>query len=217
MPKNKNSRQRVETVSGADFLTVINAGTSGVVNIRPSTFTRALALADNFNMYRFVSVEVCFLAATTASVTCGYVPGVLDNGPTSTAGVANLEASNVSFGEQTVPSFVRLRRNLLVRDGASKWWKTIASANVEDWEEIQGQVYFAANASATELAFFRWTMELTGWATAASTPLPRPEPVSSDRSAAPETKLEGVPTGVLVGQGIAYPKGFCKRGLGNIN
>lgn len=180
---------------GHELRSVSSTGALQVVLV-PFSFTRALALADNFQYYRFKKVKVTVLpsmvgtsysAAIPQSVAVGYEPGPApDTPPASQNDVMNLSRSVFHGRGQTVNSHLNLGSNDLLADSPIKWYKTIAGTPDAQWEQ-QGVVYFFAAANTgTSVSFdvlYDYEIEFQGLMVASSTPAVVPVGSSGDPNA----------------------------------
>lgn len=182
---------RIESFSGTIYTTIINTGTTGNEPITGSFANagRVLSLTDPFNLFRFVKLSVEFLTQGTGDLAVGYYQGTSDSIPTTVNGVMQCECSAVSFGLSTVPTVLRLNRDVLLGQNSLKWWKTRAGTP-DAWLETQGYLAFASAATTTVAAVYRYTIELTGFLPTSSTPLPRALPSASSSEAEPSDPFE---------------------------
>jgi len=150
-----------------------------------------LAIADNYQFYRFTRIKIELLPSTedqatgtqtSASLAAGYLPGPApDSPPASEASILALPHANFLSQGSTVPRRITLPRRELVGDGIVMWYKTIAGTPDAQFE-TQGIIYTFASAAGTITNgvnfFVHYTVEFQGWSIATNTPLAVPKDVS---------------------------------------
>lgn len=175
---------KVEVIAGQQLFVAATNAALVTVPVRPSSFTRVLAIADSFSLYRCTKLEIEVLpsvenesagAQSFGSLAFGYSPGPAPNSPPSTeAGVMALPYANFYSNGSTVPRKLMIPRRELVSNGIIKWYKTIVGTE-DDGFETQGNIFLWAtiNTSFTIGINFlvRYTFELQGWILASNTPL----------------------------------------------
>ncbi len=184
----------VQVLYGHELKQNTVTGLTQVVLI-PFNFTRALAMADNFQFYRFRRIKCTILpsnngtslsATIPQSIAMGYAPGPApDTPPARQNDVVNLNRSSFMGRAATVPVKLQLGPKELIGDTPIKWYKTIAGAPDVQWEQ-QGVVYFysAAATGASTLFDIMWDYEIEfqGLMVATSTPLQLCGPPSDSNS-----------------------------------
>lgn len=189
--KSSPTGERGETISGQQLFINTTGGSAVPVPVAPSSFTRALAIADNYQYYRFTRLKIEILpsledqasgAQVYASMAAGYNPGSApDTPPATEAAVLALPYAVFLSQGSTVPRRVTIPRRELVGNGPLKWYKTIASTQDAAFE-IQGIVYTFASASGTISNgvnfMIHYTVEFQAWALAGNTPLFVPKDIS---------------------------------------
>ncbi len=161
---------RVETISGRS---VLNYGAGAAVSaLSPALFSRAGAIADLFQFYRFTKIKVTVVPASsgfTTSTVIGYAPGaVIDTPPNTQAAIIELPAAVWHGLGKTVDTVMTLGRKELVSDAQIPWFKTIAGTPDAQFE-IQGNFYlFVAVGSSV---IYEYTVEFQSWNLAGNSPL----------------------------------------------
>lgn len=166
---------RPESVSGRQLFSWALSTVSSIP-VQPSTFTRALAIADVFQFYRFTNLTIRILPEEV-NAGVSYAPGALfDTPPTTSAGVVELPL-HVSHGAfKTTDTVLRVSRKELLGDNQLKWYKTIAGTPAQQFE-TQGNIYYYTGAGAgTVLVLIDYTVEFQSWNLAAQSPLAHPLP-----------------------------------------
>lgn len=178
--KNSSGLNRIETFSGKIYSTIISAGLTGneALSGNFANNGRFISLTDPFNLFRFVKLTVEFLTQGTGDLAVGFYQGTSDSIPATVSGVMQCECAAMSFGGQTVPSMLRIDRNILLGQNSLKWWKTRVGTP-DSWFENQGYLAFCSAASTTVAAVYTYTIEVTGFLPTSSTPLPRALPSAS--------------------------------------
>lgn len=168
--------------------TTITTPTVTAIQVSPSLDPRLAALADYWQLYRFVSLKVkinpgVLNSTGTAAIenfsTAGFNPRVPNTAPTTHAEVVELAKSVVNGWRQVTPSILELTRKDLLGDVPLKWYQTIPGTEDTQWE-IQGMVYLATNvpsANAVNLLYeVMGEIEFMGRSLNTITPLKRPVP-----------------------------------------
>lgn len=146
----------------------------GSISLHPSQFNRTFEIADNFMLYRFVSLDIeafpvveydTTLAGAEAGNTAaiGWVSNVIDalGSQTSitvsnlvhsvgmlTNGVCTASGIAVPYTPQTGSKRLRLDRKALVGETALKWYKATVGTP-DTFDEIQGYIICAVDSDAT--------------------------------------------------------------------
>lgn len=173
----KNGIDGIEVLSGRELQFIGSFNTAGVINIMPSTFARALQLADVFQFYRFTSLRVTLIPVQAPPVSAvtqtviGYAPGaVLDNPPTSYNNIVSLPKYVLLGGNETCKAVMNLNRKDLLSHTQLPWFKTIIGT--EDTQfEIQANLYYMSNITAAFSAIIDYTVEFQSPNLAANSPM----------------------------------------------
>lgn len=174
MPRSKRSNKgpqgaRPESVSG---VSIVNYGinTSNTLTISPASFSRAAAIADVFQFYRFTKLKV-MIVPTGASVQIGYAPGaVFDTPPSTAAAVMELPVAAFHSANKTVDTIMPVSRKELIKDAQLPWFKTIPGSLADTQFEIQGNLYSVWAQSGGTLVI-SYTCEFQSWNLAGNSPL----------------------------------------------
>lgn len=175
--------QKAEVIQGQQLFTATANASLVTIPIRPSSFTRVLAIADSFSFYRFTSLHIEVLptwenesAGTQdyGSLAYGYGPGALPDTAISTeAGVLALPFADFMSNGSTVPRKLRIPRKELLKNSQILWFKTILGTPDEQFE-TQGYIYLWATINGSFSnginLMIKFTCELQGWILAANTP-----------------------------------------------
>lgn len=179
MPRSRNSRRRkmdrVETVMGRQIF--VYSGTTMVsIPVQPASFTRALAMADNFQFYRFRKLR-CIITpgdidGNVSNFTLGYAPGAaFDTPPAANTDIIQLPKAVHHGSAKTVDTVLDIGPDELITDAPLRWYKTIAGTPDTQFE-IQGNLYGiagAGNLAAVSLVI-EYEMELQSWNLASNSP-----------------------------------------------
>jgi hypothetical protein len=201
VPKMKGSAPRIERFSAKFYAVALSAATSSAAFISPQSSsifgTRIAEMAELFNLYRFVDIKVSWCSGgggTTngEDMAVGIMPGLITASPTTVAAISSLECVNVSWATQNTVTHLHADRAYLLGSAPNKWWKTVPDAGQEDWEENQGEIFFAASASTTRQVMVESVIEFTSFVASTLTPMPRlrPQP-SSGSEVCPPAKFGG--------------------------
>ncbi len=142
-------------------------------------------LAEAYQMFRFTDISVCLIPyvptgmPATNLVSFAYTPGQA-TAPTSYLDAYQLNDSMVvnwtgaaSAGKRFI---LRVPRNVLITQNASKWYRTQPSASLESWEENQGTFFLnlqnAATGTFTIYTQMSYTLQLAGSVTSSMIPAP---------------------------------------------
>ncbi len=184
MPNNDRNVLRVPfKLLNAGTVTLATGINTQTIDLSPALVARLVDISDAYALYRFTKIKATLMNPGPAGAsTAESVAQVLlyNSEPTDTAPVNAVQAfycehSVVSgFHNQigsesapsqyrTVPPVLMLSRKTLTRDNASQWWKTKTSANVESYEEIQGQLFLVTDSSASSSSVVGFCILLEGW------------------------------------------------------
>lgn len=169
--KSKKGKNRVEVLCGSCSLNY-SAATSANFPITPSNAnwdSRANALADAFNLYRFTRITLKWCYPTTDSVVACLM-GTTDTFPTTISNAIQCEYSaHGSLGQTTVSSLA-IPRSFLLKTPA-QWYKTEPGTPDPDFE-VQGNIFVVTPSVATIRIFAEYEIEFSDWAPTGSTPMP---------------------------------------------
>jgi hypothetical protein len=152
-------------------------------DLSPALVARLVDISDAYALYRFTNIRATLMnpgpagASTAESVAqvLAYNSEPTDTAPVNAVQTFYCEHSIVSgfhnqIGSESAPSQYRtnppmlnLSRKTLTRDNASQWWKTKVSANVESYEEIQGQLFLVTDSSASSSSVVGFCVLLEGF------------------------------------------------------
>lgn len=174
-----NNSDSIEVFSGRQlFNTSGTANTVVTLNIAPSSFTRALAVADIFQFYRFTKIKVIQPAVavtslgTSAAIVHGYAPGSeFDSPPTTIAQIVELPRVLYHGLSKTVDDSLSLGRKDLLSHAQIPWFKTIVGTEDPQFE-IQANLYNIASL-ANMSYIVEYTVEFQSPNLAAQSPLER--------------------------------------------
>jgi len=127
------------------FSASVLSGGAGTISMMPVTFPTASALADSYEFYRIKFLRYRLhpgeAAAFTGPIGVCYIPGVTDNPPTTTAGIANIDNHLILTNRQVSPTkWVKVTGAKL--SSYMTWYKTVAGTPDSD-VEIQGVLYLS--------------------------------------------------------------------------
>ncbi len=160
---------RVEKICGRQFYNA-SATPGSIIAVSPAAFSRALAIADVFQFYRFTKLDI-HIAPTATTYSLGYANGAaFDTPPTTTGEVMQLPYAQLITSTQTVPIKLHVPRSELVKDSQLNWFKTIAG-NPDTQFEIQGNIYLGAGAATTAALYVDYEVEFQSWNLATNSPL----------------------------------------------
>ncbi len=176
MPRSKRSKargnsagERVEVISGRSTINYASSS-SNTLNIAPASFSRAAAVADVFQFYRFTKLKV-ILPPNGGTTTFGYAPGaVLDTAPTTNAAIMELPYASFHSQVKTMDTVLNVPRKELLKNAQLPWFKTIAGTPDAQFE-IQGNLYSAFSATAGGTFVIEYTCEFQSWNLAGNSPL----------------------------------------------
>ncbi len=164
-----SSGARVEKIAGRQYFNA-SATPGSIVPISPAAFSRALAIADVFQFYRFTKLNV-HMAPTGTTYSLGYANGAaFDTAPTTTGEVIQLPYAQLMTSTQTTPVHLNVPRAELVKDSQLNWFKTIPG-NPDTQFEIQGNLYLGAGAATTVAFYMDYEVEFQSWNLATNSPL----------------------------------------------
>lgn len=172
MPK-RGKTVKVERISGRQLFN-FSSGSAVTIPLQPSSFNRALAIADVFQFYRFVKCRVrCLPANLGDSFVIGYAPGAaFDTPPTTTTQIIEFPVAVAHGRAKSVDTIMDIPRKELVNDAQLSWFKTIAGTPDAQFE-IQGNLYgLISTGVATPISVvIEYTIEFQSWNLAAQSPL----------------------------------------------
>lgn len=166
------------------FQTITSSGGVGSVSITPTNFCgqRGGEFIEAWQMFRFKKILINMHPTLSASAgvfaTLGFSTGNA-TAPTTAGAIMSLNKSvmNASqatdFAGTTVPTRLSLNTTDLLESAPNKWWRTQASASVETWEEVQGNL-FTSTGGATETVTFDYISWCEFAGPLAPTMIPRP-------------------------------------------
>jgi len=167
----------------AGTVTLASGGNTQTLDLTPAAVARLVDISDAYALYRFTEINATLMSPGPAGASSAesivqvlaYNSEPTDTAPTTAVQGFYCEHSIVSgFHNQigtesapsqfrTLPPVLRLSRKTLTRDNASQWWKTKASANVENYEETQGQIFLITDSSASSSSVVGYCFLLVGW------------------------------------------------------
>lgn len=176
---NKNDSDSIEVFSGRQlFNTSGTINTVSTINISPASFTRALAVADIFQFYRFTRIKVIQPPVAfnntnvTAAIVHAYAPGSgFDTAPTTYAQLVELPKMLYHGQSKTIETNMTLNRQDLLKHVQLPWFKTIAGSPDAQFE-IQGNLYNIA-IYTTQSFIVEYTVEFQSPNLAGQSPLER--------------------------------------------
>ncbi len=147
--------------------------TAYTVALQPVSFTRVLAEADGYELYRFTKLKFRLIDTVNAYLAAAYFPGVTDTAPTSETQICANPQHTFLGVNQTVPSgWVTLGKELR---GYEPWYKTIAGTP-DPAQEIQGNIFITASSSTVAFHIqIKGVIEFRGPVPTGSTPAMRRE------------------------------------------
>ncbi len=200
------SGARTEKVSGRSLFTF--AATGSIV-ISPAAFSRAAAIADVFQFYRFTKLRIKNIP-TGIQNTFGYAPGAaFDTPPTLASQVTELPIAVNHGASKTTDTILNVPRKELLGDSQIPWFKTIPGTPATQFE-IQGNVYVVPGATGIIMEL-EYEVEFQSWNLAANSPFlksnasPEPDPSSRSRLPTPGDVVWKNPEYFSVG-GVTYKK-----------
>ncbi len=219
MPKSRRNRKkkidRVEVVMGRQLF-VYTGNTLVTIAIQPASFTRALAIADNFQFFRFRRLR-CTIAPTTGgssfatTFALGYAPGSgFDTPPSSNTDVMQLPKAVFAGAGKSVDTILDIGPSELVSDNPLRWFKTIVGTPDTHFE-VQGILYgIASNGTTFPVnVIIEYELELQSWNLASNSPFAVPVPLKSSEQHTCSKEENGVviknSDTVVIG-GVTYKK-----------
>lgn len=146
MQRSKNDSCRVPFHTISDLATA--AGVLAITANPAGLSPRALAEADAWSQFRIASLRFRLHPAAAGSVAAGFAGGLQVTAPGTVTQVGELIPSCSLGAVQVVPTeWVVVGRTEL--SGPFPWYKTIASAGIDDSEEAPGALYIASAAAIT--------------------------------------------------------------------
>ncbi len=171
------SPNAVQRIAGAQLFNSANTVTT--VPISPASFTRALAIADLFQFYRFTKIKVIQMpvglntAVGTGYVIHAYAPGSeFDTPPTTAPQLIELPRYLYHGLGKTVDSILSLGKKDLLAHAQLPWFKTIVGTEDPQFE-VQANLYnLNTAAGATVLSYIiEYEVEFQSPNLAAQSPL----------------------------------------------
>lgn len=181
------NRNPIVVIRGQQLIeaTYTQGTTTAFLLLIPALITRLSSIADAYNLYRYTRLKFIKCVgnesnAGTASgqltrQVLGLVLDDIDTGPSTISRASELAYMLIySPNSQTVPASFSVSRNDLLRKDANKWWKTIAGADSDIWDEVQGNICFAdsfaVGGTSTCNFVLEYEIELTDAVPTTSTP-----------------------------------------------
>jgi hypothetical protein len=167
----RNIRTR-DTVA-IPFRYVDSVSATGSANVAPTLTPRLLAIADDFDEYRFIKLRFRIRRSlATGDFAVNYTPGITDNPPTTIVRVSEQLSSLLSSSQETIPSpWVNVSKQQLA--GYHPWYKSVAGAGVGSDEEIQGALYYVNSGTFAGFIEMEGVCEFRAAANSATTPMER--------------------------------------------
>lgn len=213
MPRSRRNRgklDRVETVMGRQLF-VYTSTSQVTVALQPATFTRALAIADNFQFYRFRKVRCIIAPAFTGSASStfalGYAPGAgFDTPPAANTDIMQLPRAVFAGAGKTSDTILDLGSSDLVGDSPLRWYKTVIGTPDTQFE-VQGNLYGIApnGTNAPVYVTVEYTLELQSWNLATNSPF-APLPSSKNCDSKDSSGVIIKNTDSIVIGGVTYKK-----------
>jgi len=170
------ARDRVEVVAGRTLFSPSPAAPSvTTIPLYPTSFSRLLSIADNFEYYRFTKLHVTLYPAAHLNdgvdTHVAYSNGTYDTPPATFAAMAELPFYAQNSAQMTIPSSFTVGRQELLADVPLKWFKTVPSSQ-DVPNEIQGNIYLAlGGVNSTQIDItVEWVCELSQWNLAGQSP-----------------------------------------------
>ncbi len=171
---NSVSPNSVQRIAGAQLFNATTTVTT--VPISPASFTRALAIADLFQFYRFTKIKVHQMpvafnnTATVNYIIHAYAPGSeFDTPPTTPAQLIELPRYIYHGLSKTTDTDMLLGAKDLLSHAQLPWFKTIAGTEDPQFE-VQGNLY-NLSTQATESYIIEYVVEFQSPNLAAQSPL----------------------------------------------
>lgn len=161
----KNGIDGIEVICGRQIFTTGTINVNGILSISPASFTRALAVADVFQFYRFTMLKVIIpptapsapTGTAAASTSIAYAPGALfDVPPASIADLIALPKYLHMGNACTTDKVMILNQKDLLSHVQLPWFKTIVGTEDAQFE-IQGNLYYLSSiiGSASYIVEYR--------------------------------------------------------------
>lgn len=175
--KSKQGPDSVETLCGRQLYYTGAINTNTVFNLMPSSFSRALPLADVFQFYRFTMIKVTIYpvgAAAATSITqtvFGFAPGaVFDTPPASITDVVQLPKCAIHGNNKTSNTELIINRKDLLSHTQLPWFKTIIGT--EDTQfEIQANLYLFSSIMSSHPYTIEYCIEFQSPNVASNSPM----------------------------------------------
>lgn len=173
-----SARDRVEIIAGRTlFSPTPDAGSITAIPLYPTSFPRCLAIADNFEYYRFTKLRVIHYPA--AYLTNGtdtylaYSNGTYDTPPGTFAAMAELPFFDLNTEFTSIITGFTVNRQELLSDVPLKWFKTVPGSQDVPLE-VQGNLYYGLGGVgfSTQIDFVvEWICELSQWNLVGQSPM----------------------------------------------
>ncbi len=147
-----------------------NTSSSGIgsISITPSSLggQRGGEFVEAWQLFRFVDMRILVhphQSTAAGFYGMGFVAGNATaptaNGQIMSVNKSCMATSNIAtIAGTTKPTSLVLNRQDLLADAPNKWWRTQASASIETWEEVQGNLFsFTPDASGV-LTYEFWSI-----------------------------------------------------------
>jgi hypothetical protein len=166
----------------AGVVTLSTGTNTQQIALTPAIDLRLAALADVYQLYRFVDLKATLFspgpagssAAESTAVVLAYLNETTDTTPASAVAASRITYSAVNgyhnqVGSESaptqytsVPQSFRVPRRYLCKDNAQQWWKTIVSSSVQTWDEQQGTLTLTFDSSGSTSSVVGYCYRLTG-------------------------------------------------------
>ena len=162
---------RVERISGKEYISLSGSTTAQTYLIDPTGFTRAAEVATLFAFFRFTKLVIRVIpSANSGSVALGFLPGAGPDTPPSTLSqIISLPVSTVHGKYKTVDTNLTIPRSELVSKAQLPWFKSFPGTPAKQFE-IQGNVYYVADASVQLMSVWEYEIEFQSWILPANSP-----------------------------------------------
>ncbi len=206
MPKgNSISPSSIQRIAGAQLYNSTNTAVT-TVPISPASFTRALAIADLFQFYRFVKIKVIQMPVTLNNITNvtnyvihAFAPGSeFDTPPTTPAQLIELPRYIYHGLGKGMDTVLNLGRKDLLSHAQLPWFKTIAGTEDPQFE-IQGNLYNLNNVGTATSYIIEYEVEFQSPNLAAQSPF-RKQPNLVSQTLIPSADVGEHQTVILNGQ-----------------
>ena len=151
---------------------------SGVVKkhlLSPAFASRLVGISEFYQLYRFRMIKVIVHGAGSnvddaGDVAMGFMMGTTDGTPSYSDIGEMLRGFWLNTGFTGTAKF-QVPHSEFASTDASKWYKTKASSNVEEWEEVQATIFgHATFTSASPYFELQYEVEFSSPVTASLTP-----------------------------------------------